>query len=93
LSAIYPAKMKTYKEINEKIADKNCVVVTAEEMKEIAESLSPEKATKEVDVVTTGTFGARSRRRISQFWAFRSPYKDDESLAKWSSCILWSGCS
>jgi len=34
------------------------VVVTAEEMTEIVKSLGPEKAAQEVNVVTTGTFGA-----------------------------------
>ncbi len=51
--------MKTYEEINEKIANGDVVVVTAEEMKEIVEELGPKKAAEEVDVVTTGTFGAR----------------------------------
>jgi len=49
---------KTIREINEKISEGNVCVVTAEEMKEIVEELGPEKAAKEVDVVTTGTFGA-----------------------------------
>ena len=51
--------MKTYKEINEKILNRECVVVTAEEMKEIVEEIGPKRAAEEVDVVTTGTFGAR----------------------------------
>lgn len=50
--------MKTIREINEKIREGNVCVVTAEEMKEIVRELGTEKATKEVDVVTTGTFGA-----------------------------------
>ncbi len=50
--------MKTIEEINERIREGNVCVVTAEEMKEIVESLGVEKAAKEVDVVTTGTFGA-----------------------------------
>ncbi len=50
--------MKTIDEINEKIKNGDVCVVTAEEMKEIVESLGAEKASKEVDVVTTGTFGA-----------------------------------
>jgi uncharacterized protein (DUF39 family)/CBS domain-containing protein len=49
---------KTVEEINQKIREGNVVVVTAAEMKEIVEELGPEKAAKEVDVVTTGTFGA-----------------------------------
>ncbi len=50
--------MKSYAEINEKIKDGSVCVVTAAEMKEIVAELGAEKAAKEVDVVTTGTFGA-----------------------------------
>ena len=50
--------MKTYEEINQKIKNKDAVVVTAEEMIDIVEKNGPEKAAEEVDVVTTGTFGA-----------------------------------
>jgi uncharacterized protein (DUF39 family) len=49
---------KTYEEINEKIRKGEAVVVTAEEMIEIVEELGVVKAAEEVDVVTTGTFGA-----------------------------------
>ncbi len=49
---------KTIDEINEKISDGSAVVVTAEEMKEIVEEVGAEEAVKQVDVVTTGTFGA-----------------------------------
>jgi len=49
--------MKTVHEINEKIKEGNVCVVTAEEMKEIVEELGAKDAAKEVDVVTTGTFG------------------------------------
>ncbi len=49
---------KTIEEINRKIAEGSVCVVTAEEMKEIVEELGVERAAKEVDVVTTGTFGA-----------------------------------
>jgi len=50
--------MKTYEEINEKIAKKECVVVTAEEIIELVRDYGEKKIVKEVDVVTTGTFGA-----------------------------------
>ncbi len=50
--------MKSIREINEKIREGNVCVVTAKEMKEIVAELGAEKAAKEVDVVTTGTFGA-----------------------------------
>ncbi|OYT33309.1 hypothetical protein B6U96_16330 [Archaeoglobales archaeon ex4484_92] len=50
--------MKTYDEINEKIKKGDAVVLTTSEMKELVDELGPEKAAAEVDVVTTGTFGA-----------------------------------
>jgi len=46
-----------FREINEKIADGEVVVVTAEEMIEIVEEEGSAKAAERVDVVTTGTFG------------------------------------
>ncbi|RLG34038.1 hypothetical protein DRN98_03080 [Methanosarcinales archaeon] len=49
---------KTIDEINERIRSGSVAVVTADQMCEIVEELGPEKAAKEVDVVTTGTFGA-----------------------------------
>ncbi|HDL09837.1 MAG TPA: hypothetical protein ENG39_01100 [Candidatus Omnitrophica bacterium] len=48
---------KTIQEINEKIKKGKAVVVTAEEMIEIVREKGEKKAAKEVDVVTTGTFG------------------------------------
>ena len=48
---------KTIKEINERIKKGKAVVVTAEEIIDIVEKKGPKKAAKEVDVVTTGTFG------------------------------------
>ncbi len=44
--------------INERIRDGNARVVTAEEMPDIVQELGEERALEEVDVVTTGTFGA-----------------------------------
>ncbi len=49
--------MKTYEEINEKIASKKAVVLTAAEVIDYVENKGLEKAAKEVDVVTTATFG------------------------------------
>ncbi|KUL05759.1 MAG: hypothetical protein XE14_0034, partial [Thermoplasmatales archaeon 49_6] len=49
---------RTYEEINEKIRKGDAVVLTAEEVIDLVESEGLEKATAEVDVVTTGTFGA-----------------------------------
>ncbi|PVX27547.1 MAG: hypothetical protein CW716_01715 [Candidatus Bathyarchaeum sp.] len=49
---------RTIAEINQKIKTGDVQVVTAEEMKKLVESSGIEVAYKEVDVVTTGTFGA-----------------------------------
>ncbi|WP_094228790.1 homocysteine biosynthesis protein [Methanolobus psychrotolerans] len=49
---------KTIHEINGRIRDGSVNVVTAEEMVHIVGELGAEDAAKEVDVVTTGTFGA-----------------------------------
>jgi len=49
---------KSIQEINKKIEDGSVNVVTAEEMVGIVGELGAEGAAKEVDVVTTGTFGA-----------------------------------
>lgn len=51
-------KTRTVEEINEKIRKGDAQVLTAEEMKQLVESSGVEVAFKEVDVVTTGTFGA-----------------------------------
>ena len=48
---------KTIAEINEKIQEGKAVVVTAEEIIDIAKQKGIKKAAQEVDVVTTGTFG------------------------------------
>ncbi len=48
---------KTIDEINEKISQGKAVVVTAEEIIELARDKGVKKAAQEVDVVTTGTFG------------------------------------
>jgi uncharacterized protein (DUF39 family) len=49
---------RTYEEINQRIEKGDVVVMTAEEIIEVVEREGVEQATKEVDVVTTGTFGA-----------------------------------
>jgi uncharacterized protein (DUF39 family)/CBS domain-containing protein len=49
---------KTIQDINARIADGSVHVVTAEEMPNIVAELGPEGAAREVDIVTTGTFGA-----------------------------------
>ena len=48
---------KTIAEINEKIKKGKAVVVTAEEVLDIAKEKGVRKAAEEIDVVTTGTFG------------------------------------
>jgi len=48
---------KTIAEINEKIRKGKAVVVTAEEVIDIAKEKGVSKAAQEIDVVTTGTFG------------------------------------
>ena len=50
--------MKTVDEINQRIKDGDAVVVTAAEMTSIVKEISVKQAAEEVDVVTTGTFGA-----------------------------------
>ncbi len=52
------AKTRTIEEIHDKIRKGDAQVLTAEEMKKLVESSGVEVAFKEVDVVTTGTFGA-----------------------------------
>ena len=49
---------RTINDINQKIKSGDVQVLTAEEMKKLVESSGVEVAYKEVDVVTTGTFGA-----------------------------------
>ncbi|MBN2414473.1 homocysteine biosynthesis protein [bacterium] len=49
---------KTYEEINDKIRKRQAIVVTAEEIVHIVARRGIERTAREVDVVTTGTFGA-----------------------------------
>ena len=48
--------MRTIAEINDKINHNNAVVMTAEEVKAKVADVGITKVTKEVDVITTGTF-------------------------------------
>ncbi len=50
--------MRSIAEINEKVKSGDAQILTAEAMKKLVESSGIEVAFKEVDVVTTGTFGA-----------------------------------
>lgn len=49
---------KTIQDINKKIEKGTAKVVRADEMTKIVRKIGPEQAAEEVDVVTTGTFGA-----------------------------------
>jgi uncharacterized protein (DUF39 family) len=49
---------KSYDDIKAKIAEGNVVVMTAEEFKQYVKANGVKKAAKDVDIVTTGTFGA-----------------------------------
>ncbi len=73
--------MKTYEEINAKIEAKKALVLTAEEVIDYVERKGLETAAKEVDVITTATFGAmcssgcflnfghtKPRIRMSEAW-------------------------
>jgi uncharacterized protein (DUF39 family) len=51
-------KIKTYEEINQKLKQGKAVVLTAEEVAQMAQSASPAEIAEKVDVVTTATFGA-----------------------------------
>lgn len=51
-------KMKTYEQINEKIASGKAVVLNAEEVIDYVDKKGLDKAAEEIDVVTTATFGA-----------------------------------
>ncbi len=53
-----PGQIKTIEQINEKIRNREVVVVSAEDMPGIVDEKGAEEAAREVDVVTTGTFGA-----------------------------------
>lgn len=57
-SASKGEEIRKIEEINDKIRRGDITVVTAEEMIKLAESSGIEVAAKEVDVVTSGTFGA-----------------------------------
>ena len=52
------SQTKTYEEINHKLKEGKAVVLTAEEVTEMAKTASPAEIVKNVDVVTTATFGA-----------------------------------
>ena len=49
--------MKTYEQINDRIASGKAVVLTADEIMDYVDKKGLKAAAKEVDVVTTATFG------------------------------------
>ena len=49
--------MKTYEQINDRIASGKAVVLTADEIMDYVDKKGLQAAAKEVDVVTTATFG------------------------------------
>lgn len=49
---------KSLSEVNQRIRDGSARVVTADQMPDLVDELGPAGAVREVDVVTTGTFGA-----------------------------------
>ncbi|MGQ9718878.1 MAG: homocysteine biosynthesis protein [Nitrososphaerales archaeon] len=51
-------ELRTYEEINQKIKSGDAIVMTADDFIKTIEDSGLERAAKEVDVVTTGTFGA-----------------------------------
>ena len=52
---------KTYQQINERIKNGEAVVLTAEEVSQLALTMSPEEIADKVDVVTTGTSDTPTR--------------------------------
>jgi len=52
-----PGTVRTFAEINQKIKQKQAVVVTAEELVDLVREEGVTAAAKKVDVITTGTFG------------------------------------
>ena len=58
LSTEHDTLKRTHEEINARITKGEAVVMTAEEVIELVKKDGHEKATNEVDVVTTDTFGA-----------------------------------
>ncbi len=86
--------MKTVEEINERIKDGDAVVVTAAEMTALVKENGAKKAAEEVDVVTTGTFGAMcSSGAFPQLRPQRSTYKNVPHIPEWSGSLLWTGLS
>jgi hypothetical protein len=84
---------KTYEEINRKIKSGKAVVLTAEEVSEMARTASPEEIAEKVDVVTTATFGAMcSSGAMINFGHANPPIRMEKITAQRSSCLRGIGC-
>jgi len=71
--------MKTIQEINQKIKAGKAVILTAEEVKKLAETHSPEEIANKVDVVTTATFGPMcSSGMFINFGHYNPPIRMEE---------------
>ena len=95
--------MKTIAEINEKIRKGQAVVVTAEEIIDIVKEKGLQKAAREVDVVTTGTFGpmcssgayintGHAKPRI-KFGGGRTYLNDIPAYAGFAAVDIYIGCT
>ena len=95
--------MKTIAEINEKIRQGQAVVVTAEEIIDIVKEKGLQKAAREVDVVTTGTFGpmcssgayintGHAKPRI-KFGGGRTYLNDIPAYAGFAAVDIYIGCT
>lgn len=70
---------KSYEEINEKIRKGKAVVLTAEEVSEMARTMAPKEILEKVDVVTTATFGSYVLKRcLPELWSCKSAYPHGE---------------
>lgn len=82
--------MKSYEEINAKIRAGKAVVVTAEEVIHIAKDIGIKEAAKQIDVVTTGTFGIMcSSGAFLNFWHTKPKIKS--SGYGWIMSLLMAG--
>ena len=64
---------KTYDEINDKILKGNAVVITAEQVSQMALTMSAKEIADKVDVVTTATFGAMCSSGAFLNFGYASP--------------------
>ncbi|MDO5851598.1 MAG: homocysteine biosynthesis protein [Methanobacteriaceae archaeon] len=73
--------MKTIEEINQKIDSQDATIITALEMTDLVDEIGTKQAAKEVDIVTTGTFGAMcSSGAILNFGHTDPPIKMNKTI-------------